>query len=177
MNSKKNISIIIVILIIILGAFYFSGMEDMHSENDNDDHGHENENSENDEHSHSDFSQKETALAIVDTLISDYEIVATSEIIENISQGFYVDGQVYAFALENEIIIAHPNRKDLENTNITELVDISGFNFGEALALSTEEGTWTDYVFTLPESAELADKSTYCQKVDSYIFCAGYYEG
>ena len=95
--------------------------------------------------------------------------------LKDVSDGVYVEDEIYVSVIKDGNNVGHPFRKDLENNQISHLVDRLGNRYGEEISNTTEEGKWIEYIFTVPETNEEAFKSTYCERSNEHIFCAGFY--
>ena len=113
-------------------------------------------------------------VALVDRAVTDYNFDPENAI-KSVRTGVYTEGDLYVFGVKGEYNVAHPYRKDLENTKVTERKDANGYYYGRDIVKATEKGRWVDYVFTVPKTDNQAMKSTYCRKVREHILCAGYY--
>ena len=124
--------------------------------------------------------QWETSMEIVDTAI-EYFTRDKEEVLQDINDpdGSFIIDDIYVFAIEGDLIIAHPFRKDLVNTDISVREDIHGHKYGRELVGATTRGGWIDYHFNIPDQSAIAQKHTYCRRIPSnpeYVICAGYYE-
>ena len=124
--------------------------------------------------------EQETVMEIVNAAVEAF-IRDSADTLARIGDpnGVYVVGDIYAFALRGNFNVSHPVRKDLENTDISEITDINGYVFGKDLVGATLSGSWIDYYFNMPDQSHIAQKHTYCRRVpnnEEYVLCAGYYE-
>ncbi len=56
--------------------------------------------------------------------------------------------------------MAHPSRPDLLGTDVNDLVDINGREYGPELAAADESGVWVDFHFARPQADEQVPKHT-----------------
>ena len=125
-------------------------------------------------------AQQEAVMEVVDIAIRSFtqnKNVTLQEI--NNSEGVYIIDDIYAFVIEGNVIIAHPFRKDLINADMSDREDIRGHKYGRELIGATTRGGWIDYHFNIPDQSAIAQKHTYCRRIqnnEEYVICAGYYE-
>ena len=88
-----------------------------------------------------------------------------------------IDGQWYVFITdENNIYLAHPVNPEFMGRDITLIPGIDGAFIGAEIAMATEEGRWTEYLWPNPETNKLEQKRTWSIRHDGYLFASGYYE-
>ncbi len=114
------------------------------------------------------------SVALVKRSIEDFN-QDPQKTLKDVSDGVYVEDDIYVSVIKGGNNVAHPFRKDLENNQISHLVDRLGNRYGEEISNTTEEGKWIEYIFTVPRTNEEAFKSTYCERSNEHIFCAGFY--
>ena len=125
-------------------------------------------------------NQWATSMEVVDTAIESFgrdKEYTLGEI--NDPKGLFIIDDIYAFAIEGDMNVAHPFRKDLVNTDISVREDIHGHKYGRELVGATTRGGWIDYHFNIPDQSTIAQKHTYCRRIPNnleYVICAGYYE-
>ena len=86
-------------------------------------------------------------------------------------------GQWYVFITdEHNIYLAHPVKPEFVGTDITQIPGIDGTRIGAEIAMATEEGRWTEYLWPNPDTNKLEQKRTWSIRHDGYLFAAGYYE-
>ena len=163
-NFKQMVMALLVLQVLLLGVLLLISVHDNKYEK-RDSYG-----DDRDDHS----TKVKLTMRLIDEAVRDYNIDKESTL-SGIKGDAYVEDNLYVFAVKGEYIVGHPHRKDLENTKVTELKDVSGYYFGKDIVITTESGKWVNYVFTIPETNELALKSTYCKKVEEHILCGGYY--
>ncbi len=99
----------------------------------------------------------------------------------NNSNGQFRVGDLYAFAYDsNMTMMAHPVKPQLVGKNLLNKKDWAGGQYFrndiQDLALSKGSG-WIDYEYENPVNKQREPKSTYIQRVDDLIICAGAYRG
>ncbi len=88
-----------------------------------------------------------------------------------------LDGEWYVFIDDiGGTILANANRPDIVGTDVSDLTDFTGKNYGLEILATTAGGTWVDYWFTHPETREDALKHTWAVRHDDLIFGAGWHE-
>ena len=88
-----------------------------------------------------------------------------------------IDGQWYVFITdENNIYLAHPVKPEFIGRDITQILGIDGTLIGAEIAMATEEGRWTNYLWPNPDTNKLGQKRTWSIRYDGHLFAAGYYE-
>ena len=87
-----------------------------------------------------------------------------------------MDGQWYAFIIDqNGLIVGHYNPY-IRGRDTSQLADPTGYSYGADLLAATESGLWVDYVITNPESAKNQQKHTWAVRHNNQIFASGWYE-
>ncbi len=169
-HFKETVVVLLVLVVLLLGAFVVISAHDKNSYRKMDYYGDDMRDS------YDDYSVRvKLAMKLIDSAIRDYNIDKESTL-SGIRGDTYIYNDLYVFAVKGEYIVGHPYRKDLENTKVTELKDVNDYYFGKDIVTTTEDGKWINYVFTIPETDKQAPKSTYCRKVEEHILCAGYYQ-
>lgn len=99
----------------------------------------------------------------------------------NNPQGEFRKGDLYAFAYDhNMTMLAHPVRPELVGRNLLGEKDWPGGKYfrREIQEVALTKGTgWVDYEYENPVSKQPEPKTTYVERVDDLIFCAGAYKG
>ncbi len=95
--------------------------------------------------------------------------------------GAFVKGDLYVFAYDhNATMMAHPVKPELVGVNLLDQKDWSGGKHFRReirdLALSKGSG-WVDYEYENPGSKAIEPKTTYVERLDNLIVCAGTYRG
>jgi len=99
----------------------------------------------------------------------------------NDPQGEFRKGSLYAFAYDHGMTMqAHPVKPELVGQNLLDKKDWSGGKYFRReireVALSRGSG-WVDYQYENPDNKKIQAKTTYVEKVDDLIICAGAYKG
>ena len=88
-----------------------------------------------------------------------------------------LDGDWYVFIADLDgTLLANPSRTDLVGTDVSNLTDTEGTNYGQAILAKSEEGGWVGYLFTHPETGEDARKYSWSVRHDGLIFGVGWYD-
>ena len=92
--------------------------------------------------------------------------------------GTFVDRELYlvVYGLDG-LVHAHGANEKMVGKNLIELKDIDGKAFvRERVELAQSRGSfWHDYKFINPVTRKIEPKSTYCEKLDDAVVCAGIY--
>ena len=117
------------------------------------------------------------AMALVQGAVDLYKTEGREAMITYHNSPASIDGQWYVFITdENNIYLAHPIKPEFVGTDITQIPGIDGTLIGAEIAMATEEGRWTEYLWPNPETHKLEQKRTWSIRHDGYLFAAGYYE-
>lgn len=88
-----------------------------------------------------------------------------------------IDGQWYVFITdENDLYLSHPLAPSFLGKDIKEIPGLDGSLVGAEIAMATEDGRWTEYLWPNPETNKLEQKRTWSIRHDGYLFASGYYE-
>lgn len=88
-----------------------------------------------------------------------------------------LDGEWYVFIADsNGISLANANRPDIVGTDLSNITDITGKNYGQEIFATTAEGSWVDYFFTHPQTRQETQKHSWVVRHDDLIFGAGWHE-
>ncbi len=116
------------------------------------------------------------AVALVQGAVDLYTTKG-SEAIAYYNDPMSINGQWYVFiANENNIYVAHPTKPEFVGRDITKISGVDGALTGLEIAMATEEGRWTEYLWPNPENNKLELKRTWSIRHDGYLFASGYYE-
>ena len=116
-------------------------------------------------------------MALVQGAIDLYKTEGHEAIIAYHNSPASIDGQWYVFITdENNIYLAHPVKPEFIGRDITQIPGIDGTLIGAEIAMATEEGRWTNYLWPNPDTNKLEQKRTWSIRHDGYLFAAGYYE-
>lgn len=117
------------------------------------------------------------AMALVQGAVDLYKTEGREAMIGYYNSPESIDGQWYVFITdENNIYLAHPMKSEFLGRDITQIPGIYGTLIGAEIAMATEEGRWTEYLWPNPETNKLERKRTWSIRQDGYLFAAGYYE-
>lgn len=99
----------------------------------------------------------------------------------NNPQGEFRKGDLYAFAYDNSMtMLAHPVKPELVGQNQINQKDWDGGKYFrneiKEIALSKGAG-WVDYEYENPSNKQRDSKTTYFERVNDLIICAGAYRG
>ena len=87
-----------------------------------------------------------------------------------------LDGEWYVFIAEGDgTSLANANRPDIVGTDLSNITDVTGKNYGRELFATTAEGSWVDYYFTHPETREETQKHSWVVRHDDLIFGTGWH--
>ncbi len=115
--------------------------------------------------------------AFVQKALDYYDSHGRTETIEYYNATTHVDGQWYVFIIdENEIMIAHPLRKDRIGTGRADRVDSTGHAYGPEMAAATAAGQWVNYHFVNPQTGLDTLKRTWIVRHDGLYFGSGWWE-
>lgn len=88
-----------------------------------------------------------------------------------------LDGQWYVFIVESDgTLLANPFRDDLVGSDVANLTDTTGKNYGQEVMAATADGGWVDYLFAHPTTGADTQKHSWVIRHDDLIFGAGWYE-
>ncbi|NJL31514.1 MAG: PAS domain S-box protein [Phycisphaerales bacterium] len=95
-------------------------------------------------------------------------------------EGMFHQRSLYALAYDHDMTIrGHPVKPGLLGKNLLDEKDWSGGSYfrREIQKIAMTQGSgWVDYLYEEPVSKQLRSKSTYLEKVDDLIICAGVYQ-
>ena len=117
------------------------------------------------------------AMALVQGGIDLYKTEGREAMIAYHNSPESIDGQWYVFITdENNSYLVHPVHPEFIGRDITQIPGIDGTLIGAEIAMATEEGRWTEYLWPNPDTNKLEQKRTWSIRHDGYLFAAGYYE-
>ena len=117
------------------------------------------------------------AVAFVQAAVDLYKTEGREAAIAYHNNPANIDGQWYVFILdENDIFVAQPVTPENIGKGIMDIPGLDGSLIGLEIAMATEEGRWTEYLWHNPETNKLEQKRTWSIRHDGYLFAAGYYE-
>ena len=76
---------------------------------------------------------------------------------------------------ETDLFVAHPLAPGFVGQDIKTIQGIDGSPVGAEIALATEEGIWTSYLWPNPATNKLGSKRTWSIRQEGYLFGSGYY--
>ena len=123
------------------------------------------------------------ARAMVRNAVDYYRMHGREGILREINnpQGSFRKGDLYTFVYDsNMTIVAHPFKPELVGRNLIDKKDWPGGKFfrKEIKEVAQSKGTgWVDYEYENPVSKLRDPKTTYVERVDDLIICAGAYKG
>lgn len=113
---------------------------------------------------------------LVHEAIERYQAEGTAAAAAHYSDPANVDGQWYAFMIQQDgTIIGHPN-PEIVGKNVAELRDINGKPHGAQLATAGDTGAWLDYYFADPVDGRARQKHSWVVLYDGLRFGSGWYE-
>lgn len=117
------------------------------------------------------------AMSLVQSAIDLYKTEGREAMIAYHNSSASIDEQWYVFITdENNIYLAHPVSPEFIGRDITQIPGIDGTLIGAEIAMTTEKGRWTNYLWPNPDTNKLEQKRTWSIRYDGYLFAAGYYE-
>ena len=116
------------------------------------------------------------AIALVQQAIDKYKTDGADATATFYHDPANVDGQWYVFITDkDDIFVAHPLAQHFLGKDIKEIDSIDGSPLGENIAMATESGLWTEYLWPNPETNKLEIKRTWSIRYEGYLFATGYY--
>jgi diguanylate cyclase (GGDEF)-like protein/PAS domain S-box-containing protein len=130
----------------------------------------------------SDFITENDARVMVHEAVDFYRKNGQKSLLKELNnqQGKFRKGELYAFAYNLEMTMkAHPVKPELVGQNLLEKKDWTRGKYFhkeiQKVALSRGSG-WVDYHYENPVNKKIMPKTTYVQRVDDLIVCAGAYK-
>jgi hypothetical protein len=127
------------------------------------------------------FGTAKQAEALVGKAVAHVKSVGTAKAYEDFTSkapGF-VDRDLYVVVYELDgRVLAHGQQADLVGQNLLELRGPNGQPWiKERVKLAREKDRfWHDYPFRDPLTKKTLTKSTYCERLESTVVCAGIYK-
>ena len=122
------------------------------------------------------------AQAIVHKALNFYRKNGRDRLLKELNnpQGEFRNGELYAFAYDRNMTMrAHPVKPELVGQNLLDKKDWAGGKYFrqeiQKVALSRGSG-WVDYSYENPVNKKILPKTTYVERVDDLIVCAGAYK-
>ena len=124
---------------------------------------------------------RDTAIVLVKKAAAFYKVNGAEKLIEEASNpnGQFVQGAFYVFVMDmNGLMLAHPVNASLIGGQTIALKDSDGKYFIKEMAVVAKEkgAGWVDYKFKNPKTNEVADKSTYVERMDDLVAGCGVYK-
>ncbi len=123
------------------------------------------------------------AQALVRKAVEFARIYGQDRLLQEINnpQGVFRKGVLYAFAYDHSAtVVAHPVKPELIGVTLLDKKDWHGGRYFHReirdLALSKGNG-WVDYEYENPASGKIEPKSTYVERLNDLIICAGAHRG
>ena len=95
----------------------------------------------------------------------------------NSEEGGFRDRDLYVFCVNasDGVETAHPTHKGMK---LTEMKDVNGFAFGEAIMATAKDGEISEvtYMWPRPNTDTPAEKVTFVTKVEDQVCAVGYYK-
>jgi diguanylate cyclase (GGDEF)-like protein/PAS domain S-box-containing protein len=130
----------------------------------------------------SDLVTENEAQAMVLKAVDFYKKNGRRSLLKELNnpRGKFRKGELYVFAYNREMTMqAHPVKPELVGQNLLYKKDWAGGKYFrkemQKVALSRGSG-WVDYQYENPVNKKILPKTTYVQKVDDLIICAGAYK-
>ena len=116
-------------------------------------------------------------VAFVQAAVDLYKAQGHDAAITHYNDPANINGQWYVFIADaNNVYVAHPIKSEFLGRDITGIPGIDGSPTGAEIAMATENGRWTDYLWPNPETNKLELKRTWSIRYDGYLFASGYYQ-
>ena len=117
------------------------------------------------------------AVAFVQAAVDLYKTEGRDAAIAYYEDPANIEGQWYVFILDaNDMFVAQPTAPSFVGRNIKEVPGLDGSLIGLEIAMATEEGRWTEYLWANPDTNKIELKRTWSIRHDGYLFASGYYE-
>lgn len=94
-------------------------------------------------------------------------------------KGQFVDRDLYVMVYDfNGVCLAHGAIAKLIGKNLIDAQDVDGKYYVKERVetAKTKDSYWLDYKFSDPVTKSLEPKSTYCERLDQTVVCAGVYK-
>lgn len=116
-------------------------------------------------------------VAFVQAAVDLYKTEGSDAAIAYYNNPMSIEGQWYVFITDtNDMFVAHPAAPSFVGRSIAEVPGLDGSLVGIDIAMATEVGRWTEYLWANPENNKLELKRTWSIRHDGYLFGSGYYE-
>ena len=130
-----------------------------------------------------DLASPDDARAMVRNAVDFYRKNGRERFLKEINnpQGEFCKGDLYAFAYDPKMtILAHPVKPELVGQNLLDKKDWSGGKYfsREIQQVAQSKGSgWVDYEWENPAGKQRDPKTTYIERADDLVICAGAYKG
>lgn len=116
-------------------------------------------------------------VAFVQAAVDLYQTGGREAITTYYNDPASIEGQWYVLiADENDLFIAHPTAPTFVGQDMNKVPALDGSLIGIEIAMATEAGHWTEYLWPNPETNKLEQKRLWSIRSDGYLFGSGYYE-
>ena len=116
------------------------------------------------------------AVALAQAAIDLYKMEGREAAIAYHNSPASIDGQWYVFITdENDLFVAHPGAPGFLGRDMKDIPGLDGSLIGVDIAMATEAGHWTEYLWPNPDTNKLEQKRTWSIRYDGYLFASGYY--
>ena len=114
-------------------------------------------------------------VAFVQAAVDLYKTEGIEAAITHYNNPANTEGQWYIFITDpNDTIVAHPIAPHFVGDDLKSTVAIDGGPAGVNIAMATETGRWSEYLWTNPATKKVAQKRTWSIRYDGYLFGSGY---
>lgn len=115
---------------------------------------------------------------LVEQALARYERDGLDATLEYYNSQASVDGPWYVFIFDEEGVATAHYDAELRGQLLSgpSGTDVTGYEFGRAMAAADEEGRWVTYVFTHPETGDQQRKHSWVVRRDGYLFGSGWYD-
>lgn len=115
-------------------------------------------------------------VAYVDKALDLYESLGIEATVSLYNSPESVDGSWSLFLIDEDGYTISQPREEIRGRGPGELVDITGYFYGDDLLGAPEEGRWVDYVFLNIATGREEIKHTWAVRRDGHVFASGWHE-
>ena len=116
------------------------------------------------------------AVAFVQTAVDLYKSDGAEAAITYYNDPASIEGQWYVFITDaDDMFVAHPAAPSFVGQDLNIIPGLDGSLIGVEIAMATEAGDWTKYLWPNPETNKIEQKRTWSIRHDGYLFSSGYY--
>jgi PAS domain S-box-containing protein len=129
------------------------------------------------------LATKNDAQELVHTALAFLQTHGRERFLQEVNKphGQFCKGELYAFVYDREMtMLAHPVKPALVGQNQIDTKDWPGGKFfrREIQEVARSKGSgWVDYEYENPANESIEPKTTYVERADDLIICAGVYKG